>query len=203
MSDPRGRLHDYVNDSLPAAERAAFERELARDPLLREELDDLLALVAAARDLPGVAPARDLWPGIAGRIRRRRIVRVRFVLPALAAAAAAAAVVFFALPADVEDRAPAPSMSPSTARGAADSLDAEFSRSTREVLAALSRDGSSLDPETVAIIEENLQKIERAMGEIRAALERDPNNAALQRVLTAENRRRHQVLKHAAALSAI
>jgi ferric-dicitrate binding protein FerR (iron transport regulator) len=209
MNDPRERLHDYVDEALTAAESAEFERELARDPELRAELDAVRALIAAARDLPGHAPSRDLWPNIEGRIRRRRVVPLRFVLPTLAAAAAVA--LFFVLSShDVEDRTPpASTVSPSLvdSRDAdsrtADSLDAEFARSSRDVLAALSRDGSSLDPETVAIIEENLQQIERAMGEIRRALELDPNNAGLERILTAENRRRHQVLKNAAALSAI
>jgi hypothetical protein len=206
MNDPRERLHDYVDDALTAPERAEFERELEHDPELRVELDDVRALIAVARDLPDHAPSRDLWPSIEGRIRRRRVVPLRFVLPTLAAAAAVA--LFFVLSShEVEDRTPPTStVSPSTSlvdSRAADSLDAEFARSSRDVLAALSRDGSSLDPETVAIIEENLLQIERAMNEIRRALELDPNNAGLERILTAENRRRHQVLKNAAALSAI
>lgn len=199
MSDARDRLHDYVDGSLSAAECAEFERELVSDSRLREELADVRALLAAAEELPDAVPTRDLWPGIAQRIHRRRIVPIRFILPVLAAAAAVA--LFFVLSSDVENRATAPA--PEISSMVPDSLDVEFARSSREVLAALSRDGSSLDPETIAIIEENLQQIEQAMNEIRHALERDPNNAGLQRILTAENRRRHQVLKNAAALSAI
>src|SRR5437870_6461051 len=53
-SDNDERLSEYVNDNLPAAERAALERELQHDAELREALQGMRAVADALRSL-GVA----------------------------------------------------------------------------------------------------------------------------------------------------
>lgn len=58
--------------------------------------DDDTALAEALRALPSCAPARDAWPELAARIRRRHVVRrtVWFTLPAVFAAGIALALVW-------------------------------------------------------------------------------------------------------------
>ena len=66
-------------------------------------------------------------------------------------------------------------------------------------LAQLLTDRSEeLDPETIALIRTNLEIIDTAVREIRAALEDDPGNPELERLLTAGYRRRGALLRRTA-----
>ena len=62
-------LHDFVDHELPADREDDVALHLAECESCSTEVDGLLALRAAAQDLPtSVAPDDDLWSGIAGRI---------------------------------------------------------------------------------------------------------------------------------------
>jgi len=71
------RLSAYLDDQLPARDRAAFEARLAAEPELRNSLNDLRLTVRAMRALPQVKPPRSftLTPaqvgGAANRTRQR------------------------------------------------------------------------------------------------------------------------------------
>src|SRR5213592_1641931 len=95
------RLSEYIDGTLPDAERAALEAHLAGCTACRTTLDELRRVVARARALDDRPPAADLWPAIAQQIgvssgahrvvslaahRTRR--RVTFTVPQFAAAAA-------------------------------------------------------------------------------------------------------------------
>ncbi|MCK4414511.1 MAG: zf-HC2 domain-containing protein [Candidatus Eisenbacteria sp.] len=98
-------LDDYVAEQLSAEQRRAFEAHLARCPECRRELtaqQDLHRRTAALAH--GIAPPRDLWPGISARLtarpedlagairgRRRAWWRGRALWPSVAATALAAA----------------------------------------------------------------------------------------------------------------
>jgi Putative zinc-finger len=62
------KLSDYLDDELPANERAALESHLAGCATCTETLDELRAVMTSARRLPNDPPARDLWAGIAAAI---------------------------------------------------------------------------------------------------------------------------------------
>ncbi|HET6637957.1 MAG TPA: zf-HC2 domain-containing protein [Gemmatimonadota bacterium] len=68
---PIEQLSEYVDDELSPPERARIEAHLSDCPSCARLVDDLRAVVAAARSVEDVPPARDLWPGIADRIERR------------------------------------------------------------------------------------------------------------------------------------
>ena len=63
------RLSEYVDGDLDAAERAACEIHLGECGGCRTALEELRAVVHAARNVTDVEPPRDLWQGIAAAIR--------------------------------------------------------------------------------------------------------------------------------------
>src|SRR5207247_10494685 len=94
------RLSEYIDGTLPDAERAALEAHLAGCTACRTTLDELRRVVARARALDDRPPAADLWPAIAQQIgvssgahhvvslAERRTRRVTLTVPQLAAGAA-------------------------------------------------------------------------------------------------------------------
>ena len=65
------KLSEYLDDELPAGERAALERHLAGCASCTAVLNDLKTVVARAASLASRVPDADLWPAIAGALRRR------------------------------------------------------------------------------------------------------------------------------------
>lgn len=63
------RLSDYIDNTLPAAERQQLEARLLAEPALRAELDALRQTVALVRGLPTLKAPRDfaLTPAMVGR----------------------------------------------------------------------------------------------------------------------------------------
>jgi anti-sigma factor ChrR (cupin superfamily) len=95
-----GRLSDYLDGDLAAAERVALDAHLAGCSECTQTLAELRAVTVRVTRLEASEPVPDLWPGIAARIgvedsrgalgaRTRRAWRDRlwtFTLPQLAAA---------------------------------------------------------------------------------------------------------------------
>lgn len=65
----RDRLSDYLDEALEGSERSELEEHLEGCEECRETLVELRQVVARAGRLVDAPPARDLWPGIAYRIR--------------------------------------------------------------------------------------------------------------------------------------
>lgn len=130
------------------------------------------------RELPeSIEPSRDLWPGIAPRLRRR--------FPFAAAAAIAGLLIVGG--AWWLHEPPAPT----TASG--DSLE----RSRDALRAALEVSRDRLPAETQRLVDENLAVIDEAIAEIRHALADDPENADLNRTLVAYRRSELELLQRA------
>jgi hypothetical protein len=207
------RLDDLVDAALADEERARVEAHLATCPACRAEETLLRQILADARALPREStPERDLWPGIARQIgpsaevvplRPRPLAR-RFWMPALAAAAVAAAAVSMLVTRPAGGPAGVPSGRPiAVSTGKVTLLDAEegYARATTDLLAALAERGDSLSPETRAAVERNLAVIDQALKEIREALEKEPGNPELTRMLTATHRKKVDVLRRVVRLS--
>jgi len=208
------RLSDYLDDELAHDERIALEAHLDGCPECREVLEDLRAVVATARGLPDLPPARDLWPEVAERTRgvlplRPRAVRssppwVRLAAAAALFAAVGSGVTWFAL-AGRPGRAPAavatgePVGGPTTTRTVS-----ERPRGTDAAVAELEqivRQGESrLDSATVRIVTENLARIDTAIAEAQRALAADPSNAYVSRHLAGTERRKIELLRTAARI---
>jgi hypothetical protein len=210
--DVRDRLDDYVDGELGASEVHQVELHVASCPACREEEQALRALLREAAALPRVArPARDLWPEIEGELRARpRLFSFPRYRPLAAGLAAAAAlVVAFGVLRDRPGRSPAPGGSPSagpsfvaaTPEGTLREAEADYERATRALLEALEEHRESLAPETLKSVAENLAVIDRALEEVRAALEKEPGNPELTRMLVATHRKKVDVLQRVVKLS--
>ena len=159
--------------------------------------EELERIAAEAARLPRLSPSHDLWPEIAARLgpqeRARHIFgltssHVRLATAASLLIAATAGITWSLATRGTDVPVVATSPVPSTATGAsrADgaaglvrpaSMDAAVATLDREIatLQAIVDDRrSTRDPRTVAVLEENLALIDRAIAESRAALAADP-----------------------------
>ncbi len=211
------RLDDLVDAALPEEERLAVEAHLGSCPGCRREEQRLRAILGEAQALRRErTPPRDLWPEIAREIGAGNVVSGDFArpkaprrwVPALAAAAALLAVVTtVALLHEGGVPFAAPGAGTATAvpvsGGQVELLDAEqgYARATAELLAALAERGDSLSPETRASVERNLAGIDQALKEIRDALEKEPGNRDLTRMLASTHRKKVDVLRRVVKLS--
>lgn len=74
------RLDDYASGELPDIERVMVQRHLDGCGECREEVEAIRALLVMAHGLPrALAPRRDLWEGVAGRLEPRAPAAVQLV----------------------------------------------------------------------------------------------------------------------------
>jgi anti-sigma factor RsiW len=206
------RLDDYVDGELGEAAFQEIELHLAGCPACRDEERRLRALLAHAASLPRErAPSRDLWPEIAARAGRPRVLRFvpRWGAPALVAAAAAVVAVVSAVSLS---RGTGPSAAPSplgagTAIPAAAGgeglaqAEAEYERAAAALMTAVEQRRAALSPETVAAVEENVRAIDGALAQIRAALRDNPDDRRLAYLLASTHQRKVEVLRRVVRLS--
>ncbi|HET9986527.1 MAG TPA: zf-HC2 domain-containing protein [Longimicrobiales bacterium] len=193
---------------LGALPRSVPPREDLR-PAIRARIGAVSAAVEAAAGVPAEAAAR---PGATpGDGARRLRLRRRFAL-------AAAAVLLVASTATVtrwlvlrEGRgatgavgASAVASTGATEAEASDVALAAFHRdesrytaAIAELEGALRRERTRLSPETLGILRRNLEVIDRALAESRAALARDPANAELGRMILSTYSQKLELLRRA------
>jgi len=223
--DFRAHFHELVDGGLSEAQRRELEAHADACSDCGRELRALREIVAAAQALPrSIEPPRDLWPGIETAIGRAAPVHARvqraphgwrgwFATPAVPRWAAAGAmallvIAIFSLGRDLDrNRSAAPDggASNSTApfpaavsglelqcRGAGQLLQASLrlpvGPGTRAAATSLA-DG----------LISGLSILDRSIDETRQALAADPDNPALQRMLTARYQQKLALL-HAALL---
>jgi len=173
----------------------------------------------AARIEPQPA-STDPVAAFAPRARRR----IAFTLPQLAAAASLIAAVSGGLVWQIGERrarvAPAPvearrgpdpaapgSAAPTPDTSAADHVvpvvlaDAQYDAAVSDLEKAVKEGRGRLDAATIAIVEQNLQIIDRAIDQAREALAADPVNTYLSGHLVEARRRKLDLLRRAAALT--
>jgi predicted anti-sigma-YlaC factor YlaD len=198
----RERLDDYVDGALSEADHQEAELHLSSCEACRADERRLRAFVAEAAGLRREAqPGRDLWPGIAARIEPRAKL-ARFVRRGgwLAGLAAAAALVF----ALIHGR-PQPGVSPTggelvpAAGGSVDieQAEAEYVRATSQLLQALNARRSSMSPEAQKEMEEletSVHAIDVALRDVKSALEKDPQNSRLNRMLASTHQKKIDLL---------
>lgn len=197
---------------------AALRAELVHIAAAARELP----LISPSRDLWDGIAARIEAPVIAlGATAERSIARRRtlwFVAAAAALVVATAGTTYFITRATYDARqpqlagaesgAPAPSIGdPAGAAGTVlvadgqpSASDAAFDREVVQLRALFGQRRPDLDSATVALLERNLQIIDQAIAESRAALAKDPGSALLNRQLHNALGKKVQVLRTAALL---
>lgn len=213
------RLDDWIDGALDSAAAAAVEEHLAGCGACREAERTLRQVVAHATALPrSIAPARDLWPGIERQLGRGSAwARLSAWGQPLALAAAAvvaigsAAVVWRARPAAPARVAEIPAGEirlENASVGGPAVADPELARAERDyeaaanaLLDALQARRQQLPPDEIARVEGHLQVIDRALGEVRQALAKDPASFELNRMLLRTHRKKVDVLRQVVRLS--
>ena len=162
---------------------------------------------------PGVLPFAPPAPAIAAAWRSRR---VSLTLPQLALAASLLIAVSGAVTwlAGQRDAVPAPAVGPAVVAIAepggpaagddvrvANFADAQYDAAVQDLERVLREQGDQLDPRTVAVLRKNLQAIDAAITEARAALAQDPANTFLNSHLVDARRRKLDLLRRATLLT--
>jgi tetratricopeptide (TPR) repeat protein len=217
------RLSEYLDGELSPPERAAVDAHLLQCGTCRSTLDDLRAVVTEAALLKNAPPARELWSGIAARIapggrpparvspfRRAITSRLSFTLPQLAAAGIALMVLsgglvwmarsgdpradFQPISAQTEPRSDTRMIAP------ANFADAHYDEAIADLERTLDAGRTTLEPETVRVLEESLRSIDRAIDQCRRALATDPANVYLNTHLADARQRKLALLRRVTAL---
>lgn len=210
------RLSEYVDDELTPGERRDIESHLAGCADCAAALDGLTRVVERARTLTPRPPHADLWEGVAARIgplsTGREPWRVSFTVPQLAAASLLLAVMSAGAAWRLHEAFQAPA-SPTVAR--ADDrgtsfetarlepvglIDAQYDSAVTDLQRALDTGRGHLDPATIAIVQQNLSIIDRALEQARQAVVDDPGNSYLTSHLVETRRKKLDLLRRAAAL---
>ena len=194
------RLSEVVQQ-LRALPRSADTPEVAWSGIGRR-------IGSAGTSLPGTT---DDVPAEVVPLRRRGRTprRLTFSIPQLAAAAVvvsfvSATTVWLALgpggssPVGIASDAPDGAYEIRTASAETAGKVAEYDAAIADLEDILGRGRVLLSPETLATLENSLQTIDDAIGEVREALERDPASELLLRMLVTQQRTKLQVLRQAA-----
>ena len=227
MSDPySSQLSAYLDDELESGARARLTAHLAGCAECTALLDDLRAIVAAAPGYAGREPSRDLWKDIASRLDETDVISIGTARPparpsarrfgwreliaaSIVMAAVGGAAVYLALGSRAAEQAPALAQGPVTTRlvspdSAAQGgtrnaayAEREYDSAVRDLEQVLEAGRSRLDTATVRSVEESLRKIDAAITEARAAIQRDPSNGYLNRQIAANLRRKLNLLRTA------
>lgn len=219
------RLSPYLDHELSPAERGRVEEHLRGCAECRAVLADLRAIVAAAPQYEGTPPTTDRWPALAARLGETQVVALstrtaapprhglaRFSLPELIAASLVTAALgaggaWLALrpepvasPTLVTAPPPAPSAPAVEPEGAltVSFPEADYDAAVADLEQVLVQGRSRLDTTTVRVIDESLARIDAAIEDARNAIQRDPANAYLTRQITANMRRKLNLLRTAA-----
>jgi len=187
-----------------------------------EPLDQDDVLAQAIGQWREELPSRDLWQGVAARIREHQqpVVAARRSLSFSPAALVLAASLLIAVTAGLTwlvARQPAggnattagpviqayglPEESTSGQIVPANFADAQFNAAVTDLEQILRDERDRLDPRTVLVIERNLKAIDDAIQEARMALNNDPANPYLNSHLADARRRKIDLLRHATTLA--
>ena len=207
----RDLLDDLIDGELDSTTGGRVTEHLRICGPCRAEEAAVLGLLARAEGARGgIEPERDLWPAIRGRIESHPRARPATVssraLQLWAWSATAAAVVLAAgLAAALALRGVPDGGGTAVADGtpgesrallaAYDEAEQDFARSRETLLAELHARGDRLDPEVARFVADNLEIMDRAARDIRAALDADPTDPGLRRMLLASYRKRLDLLR--------
>ena len=228
-SDYTEALQDLADGTLGPVRRAELQTHLDGCEACRALAADLQTIRAAAQTLEPVSPPEHVWMQIAGRLRQegrvvdsRPAARRSFTMLALAATLllAVGAGLYVLLPRQTEPAssvaapAAAADSQPSAQRAgnattsdAVQSIADDFAEAERHYQSAITKleqaakaDDDAIDGDTAAILTRNLQVIDRAIAESRAALNDEPQSAPARNALFEALRRKVTLLQDTVAL---
>jgi hypothetical protein len=209
-------LNELADGTLEGRERARAEAHLASCLICASTVRRITALTARARALPReVSPPEGAWEGVRQAVhsgkrraiaahfsRRRRLIAVAIAAAALLVTLSSAATVWLTRD-GVRREAPARSISSDPPASLAEfaAVEARYVLATAALRETLDERQEQLSPATIRTVERSLATIDMAIAEARAALVRDPANAALSRLLASSYEQKVTLLRRASELS--
>lgn len=212
----REMLDDHVDGALAPDDARAVEAHLAGCAACRAEAEALADLVRGLAELPAeIEPPAAIRRAIDLRLDAAPAGRRTAVAPWLAAAAVLALAAALWLAVERPGRAPGGRGDDRAAPGTADSnaavaavaaaaddhavagAERALLRARDDLRAALAARRDALPPETLRLVEDNLQVIEAAIGRIEVALAAEPGNPDLERMRVAYRRQELALLERA------
>lgn len=213
-------LSAYMEGDLDAGEASGVQAHLEGCDRCARVAAELETVVERARTAEDVAPARDLWPGVAEAIgagdgevgelpgRRSEARRYGFTGPQLAAAAMvlmllSGAGAWLAHPGSPGGRVGPPAATSGTERPVRRAatedpgVPEEYRSELEELQGVLREHRDDLAPNTIRVLEKNLAVIDRAIRESREALRMDPGNPFLENHLDRAYRTKVEYLREA------
>jgi hypothetical protein len=201
-----------VDGELDPEKTAVVQEHLRLCTTCKANLDGLRTVKQAAVSLPQeISPPRDLWEGIENRLQVRRTSRSWWNPAAAAVAAtivAAVALAFFLS----SNRMPAPTIDGGASKNihahaayesaTVDSVRAEYEQARTNLLTVIEARRHDVAPETLEVIEHNMEVIDQAIADIELALATSPGEARLNRQLQLAYQQQIELLQWAARLSA-
>jgi len=192
-SELRDQLDAYLGGALDSGQHSAASAHLTSCAECRAEHETAVWLRQRTDQLPRtVEPKSDLWDGIAPRLVRPAR---RYAMPVWGLVAAALLLVAASTTTTLwltRGSAPAASAFASTEAG--------YLTATLELTELYARARETMRPETRTVLERNLDVIEQALSESRAALRSDPANRALESIVATAYRRKIEFLERATML---
>ena len=200
-----GAIAEFVDGTLDPARQRELERHVEGCPSCRALVADLKSIQAAAFTLDRVELPPHILPALRARLAEEgarsrgrllafpvsRTARMAWLAAAAALVAmTTAGILTFMRPGPAHQNeqaaapAPAPAVDPVASVQAELQLATEHYEKAIQQLEQIARDGnSSLDPQVAAVFQRNLQVIDQAIGESRAALQTQPASADVQESL--------------------
>ncbi len=180
-----GLLSEWLDGTLPPASHARVDEHLLSCGECRAIAEDIRTISLEARALPEIRPERDLWPKVSASLPRAsrhqhsglRLSWSQALAAGIACTLLGAGAMHWRGTPNVSPTAPSPPAMVTAAShadlptGLAEELD-----SLERTLATLQ---GSLSPETAAVLRKNLDLIDRALQESRAALADAPTDPDL------------------------
>ena len=214
-------VDDHVDGVLEPETDRALRRHLDDCTDCSTAASELRELLQAASELPrSMDPSPELWTGIESRLAPRSAVaprslhiarsQRRFVGWVPRAIAAALLVAFGALssrllwppaPAAVDIAGEPAAVEAVLASAEVANAEAEYLRVKEALWLTIYRNHEELSPMTVHVVEHNLRTIDKAIQDIRLALDEDPGNRRLEGQLFANHKRGIDLLRRLATSS--
>ena len=213
-----GAIQELADGTLGSIRRAELELHMESCDDCRRLADDLIRIRDLAGSLERPAPPDRVWLQIAGRLRQEG----RVAAPAVTTGArryypfALAASLLLAVAASLYLLYPRGANVPQTTGGnaappaaveAIDGIEAEVKLAAQHLQNAVTRleqesksDTSPIDPQTAALLQQNLKVIDQAIAESTAALRSEPQSAPARNSLFDALRRKVVLLQDTIAL---
>jgi anti-sigma factor RsiW len=197
-------VDDYVDGTLAADERAAVDTHLAGCPACRAMATDFRAIRSAAGSLERHAPPAQAWAKVAAAVEGERrhsyAGRMWSAGPIFRSGLAVAATLLLVVGATswlvwsrMSPAAPAPrtaTTAPAADPELAQTVEHELKLAEehyQNAIAGLEKitrsESAALDPQVAAVLQKNLEVIDQAIGESRAALQTQPTSDVAQESL--------------------